>query len=150
MRSSFNLALTKLKEKGTDAASLGLAIGFEYGPMNVTRLGMKGELVRCSISRGVLAAENEQSRCAGNETAIGTIAYGKASDAVRFVFDSTRKRAGLTYETAVKELSDKNDSAALAAKTMESEGLLKPASAAIPPFAFPNRPTGPAKPDGFA
>jgi class 3 adenylate cyclase len=150
MRSSFDLALTKLKEKGTDASSLGLAIGFEYGPMNVTRLGMKGELVRCSVSRGVLAAEKEQCRCAGNETAIGAIAYEEASDAVRAVFGAGRKRAGLDYDTAVKELSEKNDSAARAAKAMESSGLLKPATAVVAPFSFPNRATGPAKPDGFA
>jgi len=43
--------------------------------MNVTRLGMKGELVRFSASRGVLTAEREQRRCKGNETAIGVIAY---------------------------------------------------------------------------
>lgn len=150
MRSSFNLALTKLKEKGTDATSLGLAIGFEFGPMNVTRLGMKGELVRCSASRGVLAAEREQSRCSGSETAIGAIAYAKASDAVRAVFGAARKRSVLTYDIAVKELSEKNDSAAKAAKVMESSTLLKPATAAATPFSFPNRPTGPAKPDGFA
>jgi class 3 adenylate cyclase len=150
MRSSFALALTKLKEKGTDATSLGLAIGFEYGPMNVTRLGMKGELVRCSASRGVLVAEKEQSRCAGNETAIGPIAYAKGSDAVRSVFGSARKREGLTYETAVKELSEKDDRAAKASKALDSAGLLKPATTAIPSFTFPNRPTGPAKPDGFA
>ena len=73
MRSSFDLALSKLKANGTDASALGLAIGFEYGPMNVTRLGIKGELVRCSASRGVVAAEREQSRCLGTETAIGSI-----------------------------------------------------------------------------
>jgi class 3 adenylate cyclase len=150
MRSSFNLALTKLRELGTDASSLGLAIGFEYGPMNVTRLGMKGELVRCSVSRGVLAAEREQGRCAGNESAIGVFAYEKATDAVRAVFGATRKRAGLNYDIAVKELSEKNDNTARAAKAMESAGLLKPATAAVAPFSFPNRPTGPSKPDGFA
>jgi class 3 adenylate cyclase len=150
MRSSFDLALAKLKEKGTDASSLGLAIGFEYGPMNVTRLGMKGELVRCSVSRGVLTAEKEQCRCAGTETAIGAVAYEKASDAVRAVFGAGRKRAGLNYDIAVKELSEKNDSAARAAKAMESSGLLKPATAVVAPFSFPNRATGPAKPDGFA
>jgi class 3 adenylate cyclase len=150
MRSSFDLALTKLKEKGTDATSLGLAIGFEFGPMSVTRLGMKGELVRCSASRGVLTAESEQSRCVGTETALGSIAYGKASDAVRSVFGTGRKRAGLTYDVAVKELSEKNDSSAKAAKALESSGLLKPATAAAAPFAFPSRATGPAKPAGFA
>jgi hypothetical protein len=150
MRSSFGLAISKLKENGTDATSLGLAIGFEYGPMNVTRLGIKGELVRCSASRGVLAAENEQCRCNGNESAIGATAYARATDAVRAVFGTGRKRAGLTYDTAIKELSEKNDAAARAAKAMDSGGLLKPATAAASAFTFPNRPAGPTKPHGFA
>jgi class 3 adenylate cyclase len=152
MRSSFDLAITKLKNGGTDASNLGLAIGFEYGPMNVTRLGMKGELVRCSVSRGVVAAEREQCRCAHNETAIGSTAYVSGSEAVQAVFGSARKRAGLDYETAVRELAAKNDSAARAAKALSaaSAGLLRPATAPTNSFSFPNRPTGPAKPDGFA
>ena len=149
MRSSFDLSLAKLKDKGTDAMSLGLAVGFEFGPMTVTRLGIKGELVRCSVSRGVLTAENEQGRCTGKETAIGSIAYEKASDAVRAAFGSSRKRGGLDYPTALNELSDKNDTAARATKAFESTGLLKPVTAAAP-FSFPNRAAGPAKPAGFA
>lgn len=150
MRSSFDLALTKLKNNGTDASSLGLAIGFEYGPMNVTRLGMKGDLVRCSVSRGVLAAESEQSSCAGNETAIGPIAYANGSNAVQALFGSGRKRAGLNYDTAVRELSDKGDDAGRAAKAMAQAALLRPATAATTSFSFPNRSTGPSKPAGFA
>jgi len=150
MRSSSDLALTKLKEDGTDASSLGLAIGFEFGPMTVTRLGIKGELVRCSVSRGVLTAEQEQGRCTGTETALGATAYKSASDAVRSLFGTGRKRAGLTYEVAVEELSEKNDSSAKAAKALESSSLLKPATAAIAPFSFPSRATGPSKPAGFA
>lgn len=151
MRSSFELALKKLKDAGTDAMSLGLAIGFEYGPMTVTRLGMKGDLVRCSVSRGVLASEDEQKRCLGTKTAIGQTAYDTASDAVRDMFGATRKRANLDYDVAVKELSAKNDKAAVAAKAMSAAGLLKPAAPAVAaPLAFPNRPTGPAKPAGFA
>jgi hypothetical protein len=150
MRSSFDLALTKLKENGTNASSLGLAVGFEYGPMTVTRLGLKGELVRCSVSRGVLAAEQEQSRCAGTETALGVNAYNNASDAVRSVFGTSRKRSGLTYDVAVMELSEKNDSSAKASKALESSGLLKPATAAAAPFSFPSRAAGPSKPAGFA
>jgi hypothetical protein len=149
MRSSFKLAIEKLAAKGTDATSLGLAIGFEYGPMTVTRLGMKGELIRCSVSRGVLAAENEQRRCAGTESAIGEAAYDDATDAVRAVFGSGRKRATLDYDTAVEELSKRNDRAAKAAKAMAAS-LLKPASSPAAGYTFPNRPTGPAKPDGFA
>ena len=151
MRSSFALAIAKLKEAGTDASSLGLAIGFEYGPMTITRLGIKGELVRCSVSRGVLTAESEQCRCAGDETAIGAKAYATASDAVRTLFGSDRKRAGLDYDTAIAEMSAKGDDAARAAKAMAVAGLLKPATApSAAMFSFPNRPTGPSKPDGFA
>lgn len=150
MRSSFNLAITKLKDAGTDASSLGLQIGFEYGPMTVTRLGMKGDLIRCSVSRGVLAAEAEQGRCGGAETAIGVIANGAGSDGVRTIFGSTRKRKDLDYDTALQELTSKGDKAARAAKAESAGSLLKPAAAAALPYAFPNRPTGPAKPDGFA
>ena len=150
MRSSFELAISKLKANGTDASSLGLAIGFEYGPMNVTRLGIKGELVRCSASRGVVAAEREQSRCAGTETAIGSIAYDSGNDAVRAVFGKSRKRSGLTYDIAVRELADKNDATAKAARAMAAAGSLKPATPAPSSFTFPSRPAGPAKPDGFA
>jgi class 3 adenylate cyclase len=150
LRSSFNLAVAKLRESGTDVSSLGLQIGFEYGPMNATRLGMKGELIRCSVSRGVIAAEIEQGRCTGNETAIGAVAYSKASDAIRTLFGQTRKRADLDYYTAVNELSEKNDRTAKAARAMGAAGLLKPATAPLPSPGFPNRPTGPSKPAGFA
>ena len=150
MRSSFDVALKRLKDKGTDASSLGLAVGFEYGPMTVTRLGMKGELIRCSVSRGVLTAELEQCRCSGTETAIGQIAYEKGNDAVRAIFGTVRKRSNLDYDTAVNEMSAKNDTAARAAKAMAASTLLKPATAAAAPLSFPNRPAGPVKPGGFA
>ena len=152
MRSSFALALERLKDKGTDASVLGLAVGFEYGPMNVTRLGMKGELVRCSVSRGVVAAEEEQKRCAGSETAIGSKAYDAGSDAIRKLFGDARKRADLTYEVAIEELSAKYDKAALLSKAMAASTLLKPGTAAgAPPSpSFPNRPAGPTTPAGFA
>ena len=150
MRSSFNLALKRLKEKGTDASSLGLAIGFEYGPMNVTRLGMKGELIRCSVSRGVLTAESEQARCTGRQTAIGKNAYAKCTHGVHAIFGDMRIRSDLDYDTAVNEMSGKDDKAARAAKALSASSLLQPASAAAQPFSFPNRPAGPAKEDGFA
>jgi len=54
------------------------------------------------------------------------------------------------YDTAVQELSAKNDKTAKASKAMATAGLLKPAAAVAPPPGFPNRRTGPATPDGFA
>jgi hypothetical protein len=149
MRSSFDLAIEKLEKAGTDATDLGLQVGFEYGPMTVTRLGMKGDLIRCSVSRGVLAAESEQGRCGGAETAIGQVAYNKSTEAVRTLFGKTRKRKDLDYDTALNELSEKSDKTARAVKSAAAT-LLKPASAAAAPYAFNNRPAGPAKPDGFA
>lgn len=144
MRSSFDLALALLKQNGTDATALGLQLGFEYGPTPVTRLGMKGELIRCSVSRSVLAAEAEQGRCGGAETAIGETAHKKASAAGKALFDSTRKRKGLSYQVALTALS------AHARGSSGSGSLLKAASTASAPYAFANRAAGPAKPDGFA
>lgn len=151
MRSSFKLALERLKAKGTEASSLGLAIGFEYGPMTATRLGVRGELVRCSVSRGVLTAETEQKRCTGRETAIGSSAYKSGNAAVRVLFGDTRKRTDLDYDSAVNQLSNTGDKAARVAKAMASESLLKPVAASVAaPFVFPNKPTAPSKPAGFA
>lgn len=150
MRSSFQLALDQLYQNGTDALDLGLAIGFEFGPTTVTRLGVKGRLVRCSVSRGVLQAEREQQRCAGDQTAIGPKAYDRSSEAVRSIFGPSRKRANLNYDTAVDELSGKGDKVAKAAAAFASAGLLKPVSAPASPYSFQNRPAGPAKKDGFS
>lgn len=148
MRSSFKIALERLKANGT-TADLGLAIGFEYGPMNATRLGIKGGLVRCSVSRGVIASEDEQRDCSGRQTKIGTIAYGDASDAVKAIFGDTRIATDLTYDRAVDEMSAKHDKVARAIKAAASS-LLQPTSAAAAPLSFPNRAAGPAKPGGFA
>ena len=150
MRSSFNVALERLQANGTNALSLGLAIGFEYGPVTLTRLGMKGELIRCSVSRGVLAAEKEQMRCNGTETAIGPVAYDNASHGAHAIFGDIRKRSKLDYDTAVIEMTGKHDKVARASKAAAAASLLRPPSAAAAPLGFPNRQTGPAKPDGFA
>jgi class 3 adenylate cyclase len=116
MRSSFKLAIDQLAANGTDAKSLGLAIGFEFGPMTVTRLGMKGDLVRCSVSRGVLTAEDEQKNCSGVESAIGSKAYNSGSAALRKLFGPSRKVANLTYDAAVEALDAAGDKAAKAIK----------------------------------
>lgn len=150
MRSSFDLTIQQLANEKIDTSKLGLQIGFEYGPMTATRLGMKGGLVRCSVSRGALAAEEQQGECRGTETAIGPIAYKNASEAVRALFGNSRKRADLDYDTMVDEMSRKQDSVAKAA-VLERASLLKSAAAAAASTGFPNRPLGPSgKPAGFA
>lgn len=116
LRSSFNLALERLQEKGYAAEDLGLAIGFEYGPMAVTRLGMHADRIRCCVSRGVLESERRQSDCDGEETAIGPAAVTVASDAVQKLFGSENKARNLDYFTAVEMLTDEGDATAKTAR----------------------------------
>jgi class 3 adenylate cyclase len=151
IRSSFNLALKVLTENSKNVDGLGIAIGLEYGSIAVTRLGMKGEMIRCCVSRAVLASENEQLDCNGAQTAIGATAYASASGPVRKLFSEKRRRANLTYTVAVEELSAAQDADAKASKALRSipQSLLRTAAAA-PAVAFPHYATGPTKPAGFA
>ncbi len=116
-RSSFDLSIEKLEKKKYFSGKMGLAIGFDYGPMTVTRLGLKGSRVRCSVSRGVLSSEDEQVRCKGTETAIGQSAYDEASDAVKKVFGNKRIVANLDYFEATEALADNGDKAANSARS---------------------------------
>jgi class 3 adenylate cyclase len=116
LRSSFELTLERLQANGFETGDIGLAIGFEFGPMTITRLGIQGSRVRCSISRGVLASEIRQADCKGNETAIGEEAYKVASSAIRELFGKDRKVSDLDYNEAVEALSEKDDETAKASQ----------------------------------
>jgi Adenylate and Guanylate cyclase catalytic domain len=154
LRSSFTTALDCLEGEGVDVDGLGLAIGFDAGPTAITRLGMKGAMIRCAIGRNVLASEHEQKRCAGDETALGAVAYGWCSAAGQAIFGSSRLRAGLDYDTALDELADEGDATAKAARvakaSLAATSLLEPASVAPSAFRFPPRDAAPTKPAGFA
>jgi class 3 adenylate cyclase len=117
LRSSFDEALNQLAIEKVETGKLGLAIGFEFGPMSITRLGIQGDRVRCAVSRGVLQAEEEQCRCKGDETAIGQKAYDKGTDAVRKCFGTTRIKANLDYNEAVEALTEKGDETAEKARS---------------------------------
>ncbi|MGX7875061.1 adenylate/guanylate cyclase domain-containing protein [Mesorhizobium sp. ORM6] len=116
LRSSFDLALEKLQDEGIDVGELGLAIGFEHGWMTATRLGIQGDRLRCSVSRATYAAEGEQIRCNGHQTAIGQVAYEEGTDAVRTLFGRSRIIAGLGYDEAVDGLADEGDATASATR----------------------------------
>jgi hypothetical protein len=156
IRSSFEQAITALEEEGHLEAGhgLGLAIGFDLGPIALTRLGMKGSMVRCAVGRSVLESEVQQRRCDGEEAAIGLAAYDAASYAVQTAFSSTRKRDGLTYEAAVEELANRQDETAKVAKAVAKAaaagGLLHSSAAPAADYAFAPRRIEPTKPAGFA
>lgn len=148
LRSSFDLALKKLGENGVDTEGLGLAIGFEFGSTAVSRLGLKGDRVRCAVSRSVLASESEQTRCTGVQTAIGQVAYDKGPAAIRDLFGKTRKANSLDFDAAVDGLAAKEQKA----ESKSGGGLLRSAApAAASGFSFPTQAAGPSKkPASFA
>lgn len=138
LRSSFDEALAELQKEKVETGDLGLAIGFDYGPMTVTRLGLRGDRVRCSVSRGVLLAEEEQCRCNGEQTAIGQKAYDEGSDAVRRCFGSGRRKSRLNYNEAVEALAEKGDKTADSARSVVSNIAATAGSTSYPivrPFA---------------
>lgn len=143
MRSSFDLALAELQRRSVETGSLGLAIGFEYGPVALTRLGIKGQMLRCCISRGVLESEAQQKRCSGTQTALGKVAHRKALHAIADLFGANRVRSGLTYQVVYD---------ALHPPKKQTSSLLRPSVApAIGGLSFPSQPAGPTKkPPGFA
>ncbi|MBZ9897639.1 hypothetical protein LB545_25295 [Mesorhizobium sp. BR1-1-6] len=98
-----------------DTDDLGLAIGFEFGPTAITRLGMQGERVRCSTGRAVLDSEAEQKRCKGEQTAIGKAAYDAGPESVRTLFGTSRRKSGLTYDVVLEALTAEGDKVAKAA-----------------------------------
>ncbi len=116
LRSSFNLGIERLRANGYKTGDLGLAIGFELGPIAVTRLGKKGDRIRCAIGRKVLESENRQCDCSGTETAIGQAAYDAGSDAVKKLFGKKRKVANMDYVEATEALADKGDESAKQAR----------------------------------
>jgi class 3 adenylate cyclase len=116
MRSSFDLSKKLLEENEVEVGNLGLSIGFEYGPTSTTRLGLKGDMVRCSISRAVIESENQQLRCDGLQTAIGKTAYDNADDSIKKLFTSNRKQSNLDYNEVVEFLSEEDEDTGKSAK----------------------------------
>lgn len=150
MRSSFDAALDLLDEEGIDTGDLGLAIGLEYGPVAITRLGIKGEKIRCCVSRAVLQSESEQLACDGSETAIGAELYKVAPQAFKQLFGTSRRKKDFFYDQAADALKP--------AKSASASSLLRPATApgagsaaAAAGFSFPSKGAAPSKtPAGFA
>jgi len=137
LRSSFETAIAHLQTEGANTDDLGLAIGFEFGPVTLSRLGMKGDLVRCATGRAVVRSEIEQRLCKGTETAIGQTAYQDGPQSVRTVFGASRKIAAFDYDTAVEELAASNDKVA---KAVQAEAYASANPAIVPSLTKPLRP----------
>jgi class 3 adenylate cyclase len=94
MRSSFDLCLKIV----TPGAAIDLAIGIEYGPTPLTRIGDAGDdSVRCAASRATVGAERTQQQIEGGGVRLGDAAAALADFTVRKNFGSGRL---MTYDSA--------------------------------------------------
>jgi class 3 adenylate cyclase len=87
MRSPFDLCLETVR---SDAA-IDLAVGIEYGPTPLTRLGHRGDdSVRCAASRATIDAERTQQAIEHGGVRLGAAADAVADPAVRKHFSAGR------------------------------------------------------------
>jgi class 3 adenylate cyclase len=87
MRSSFDLCLEAVQSN----AAIDLAVGIEYGPTPMTRLGHRGDdSVRCAASRATINAERTQQAIEHGGIRLGAVAAAIADPAVRKHFSSGR------------------------------------------------------------
>lgn len=79
MQSSFDLC----EELVSGVSDLGLAIGIEYGPVPLTRIGKPGhESIRCAAGKAVIISERVQQSIEGSGVYLGDTARRVASAAV--------------------------------------------------------------------
>jgi class 3 adenylate cyclase len=75
--------------------SLDLAIGIEYGPVPLTRIGLRGEdSVRCAAGRAVVVSEQVQQSLDGGGRKLGPVAEQLANPATRRYFASATALLG--------------------------------------------------------
>lgn len=102
IRSSFELCRQLLP----GIQRLGIAIGIEFGPTPMCRLGLRGDAsVRCSSSKATCVSEAVQAVCGGAETAIGERAYTEGAATVKHLFGTARRVPNLTFAAASALLS---------------------------------------------
>lgn len=93
MRSTFDLALSKL----SDRPKLGLAIGMDFGTLALTRIGIKADRDRCFVGEALISAEKCQRDCTGTQTKVGADLLRVAPSWVKFVFERSHTYDGLTW-----------------------------------------------------
>jgi class 3 adenylate cyclase len=75
--------------------TLGLAIGIEYGPVPLTRIGLRGEnSVRCAAGRAIVMSERAQQSLEGSGLRLGPVALQFANPATRRLFASATALLG--------------------------------------------------------
>ncbi len=100
-------AFAEIQEILPDTQVLGLAIGLEFGPLSITRLGVKGSRVRAAGGQAVYSSEAAQERCSGSETAVGEVMQKKLPEHFRDLFDTNGKSTQLTFNMVEAHIPEK-------------------------------------------
>ncbi|MDP3277931.1 MAG: adenylate/guanylate cyclase domain-containing protein [Deltaproteobacteria bacterium] len=88
MRSSFAI----IHEELAASKELGLAIGVEYGPLLITRVGVKTNRDRVIAGRALMKAEEVQRACGGRDTGFGPVFRRKGDAVAKRIFESDGER----------------------------------------------------------
>jgi class 3 adenylate cyclase len=111
MRSSFDLCVDIVKP----GAPIDLAVGIEFGPTPMTRIGDPGDgSVRCAASRATVEAERIQQQIKGGGVRMGAAASNIADSSVRknftagklMSFDAAADLLAAPYSPAVQVVRD--------------------------------------------
>ena len=102
LRSSFKICQNEL----SNLEILGLAIGIEYGPTPVTRVGIRGvRSVRLASSVATTVSEQMQRDCGDNETKFGPSAMAVIPAALHDLADGSGVAHDVTYDDVAVSLS---------------------------------------------
>lgn len=124
MRSSFAI----VQEALPTSKDLGLAIGAEFGPLSITRIGVKKDRDRCIAGRALLEAERLQEGCTGVQSAFGATFRKKGDAVAKKIFELEGHKIGAL---------DVNKLDALRRAAKVALGVrVEPQRLAVPPKAF--------------
>ncbi len=134
MRSSFAI----IHELLPASKELGLAIGIEYGPLTITRVGVKTNRDRVIAGRALMKAEEVQRECGGRDTGFGPVFRRKGDAVAKRIFESDSvklaKSEGVKLPKGNGEKLDVNTLEALRrdARARSGGGGSPPSSGSLP------------------
>lgn len=102
-------AFGEIQKLLSTTAGLGLAIGLDFGPVSLTRVGVQGSRVRSATGLAVVESEANQRVCSGTETAIGLALFKNLPSYLQELFDADRKAKSLTFNKVEASVPDEEE-----------------------------------------
>jgi class 3 adenylate cyclase len=129
MRSSFAI----IHEELPASKELGLAIGVEYGPLTITRVGVKTNRDRVIAGRALMKAEEVQRECGSRDTGFGPVFRRKGDAVAKRIFESDGVRLATSDGVKLVGLDvNKLDALRRDARARSGGGGSPPSSGSLP------------------